>query len=235
MAEFEKCKEELLDSLNPTENTAEKTTKRGSKNDLIEKIHKVCDENDIICEYSTTQLKRSTKTKLAEILAELIEKAMEQKIREQIKVKSIEGATPEQNQQLVALGTLRLLHDSLARATEVGVDRFTNYELSGFTQSMKEPTISEQIDDCLMEIAEEYTDVVEMISSPYTKLALIWSTSAAATAKRKSSSLQNTRNDRSYRTLGPKPTLKKETVDSGVSGRKAPRKVSYADPLVKIV
>ena len=26
MAEFEKCKEELLDSLNPTENTAEKTT-----------------------------------------------------------------------------------------------------------------------------------------------------------------------------------------------------------------
>ena len=44
--DFENAKEELLSSLEPAE-PAEKVTKRGSKDDLIEKIHKVCDENDL--------------------------------------------------------------------------------------------------------------------------------------------------------------------------------------------
>ena len=89
---------------------------------------------------------------------------MEKKIRDQIKVRTIEGATPEQNEKLVAAGTLRLLHDSLARATEVGVDRFTPYTIQGFTHTMQEERISEQIDACLLEIAEEYSEVLEYIS-----------------------------------------------------------------------
>ena len=232
MADFDKAKEELLDSLNPSEEV-EKVTKRGSKDDLIEKIHKVCDEHDIICEYSTTQLKRSTKKRLSEILAELIETAMEKKIRDQIKVKSIEGATSEQNEKLVAIATLRLLHDSLARATEVGVDRFTPFEINGFTQSMQQEQVSEQIDSCLAEIAAEYQDVVELISSPYTKLALIWTTSAAATCKRKPRIMQ--KYGRSTRSVESKPTSAQKTVDRSVPRRPPTGQERDANPSVKII
>ena len=230
--DFENAKEELLSSLEPAE-PAEKVTKRGSKDDLIEKIHKVCDENDIICEYSTTQLKRSTKKRLSEILAELIEKAMEKKIRDQIKLKSVEGATPEQNDRLVAIATLRLLHDSLARATEVGVERFTRYSIEGFSASMSNEQVSEQIDSCLGEIAAEYADVVQMISSPYTKLALIWTTSAAATCKRKPPILN--KYGRRSRSMGPTSNAGEKTMDSGISGGAPSGKIRNADSPAKVV
>ena len=233
MSDFENAKEELLSSLDPPEPEKEKVTKRGSKCDLIEKIHKICDENDLICEYSTTQLKRSTKKRLAEILADLIEAAMEKKIRDQIKVKSIEGASSEQNDRLVAIGTLRLLHDSLARATEIGVDRFTPYSIEGFTDSMGNEQVSDQIDSCLAEIAEEYADVVEMISSPYTKLALIWTTSAAATCKRKPEIQYN--HGRRIRPLGSKQNAAKKTVDRSLPGGAPSGKIRNADTPPKVV
>jgi hypothetical protein len=228
---FEQEKTDLLNSLEPTTENTCLEPKRGSKDDLISKIHECCDKHDIICEYSTTQLKRSTKKKLAEILAGVIERCMEKKIRDQIKVKSIEGATPEQNEKLVAVGTLRLLHDSLARATEVGVHRFSPYTISGFTQSMAEERVSEQIDACLLEIAEEYSEVLDYISSPYVKLALIWSTSAASTARRKPHSNNNVR----IRNMESRQNAEKETLDSRFSRRQTPGKVSHANLSVKTI
>ena len=235
MSDFENAKDELLETLEPREEKTEKSTKRGSKDDLISKIHKICDENNIICEYSTTQLKRSTKKRLAEILAELIERAMEQKIRDQIRVKSVEGATQDQNDQLVAIGALRLLHDSLARATEIGMERFTPYQLEGFTSSMQAEPVSEQIDSCLAEIAEEYKDVVELISSPYTKLALIWSTSAAATAKRKPQSYKYKKNAINSRHLGSGTSGSKKTLDRSISGWETSREELHANTPPKTV
>ena len=94
--------------------------KRGSKTELIQKIFEVCDKNGLQCEHSTTFLKRSTKKELSQILATKIEAAMEKKLLEQVNLKNMEGASSQSNQDLLALGTLRMCHDTLSKAVEAG-------------------------------------------------------------------------------------------------------------------
>ena len=54
---FEQEKNDLLNSLEPLTENTNLEPKRGSKDDLISKIHECCDKHDIICEYSTTEEK----------------------------------------------------------------------------------------------------------------------------------------------------------------------------------
>ena len=55
---FNEENDELLKIQQTQDSDEGKKEKRGTKSDLIDKIHKICDENGFICEYSPTQLKR---------------------------------------------------------------------------------------------------------------------------------------------------------------------------------
>ena len=187
MSDFAKENEELLTALQEpcgNDKNQKQEPKRGSKDELIEKIFQICDETNLICQYTKTDLRRQTKKVLQKTLAEYIEKGMRAKIKQKAGVESIQGASQLREDQLIAVGTLRLMHDSLATLCERGVDSFTPYSIGGFSRSLRNPEIKEDLDQCLLEIAREM-DIMEHINSPYIKLGMIWTSGVARTLRKK--------------------------------------------------
>ena len=190
MADFATENEELLSALQEPEKTPgderipKQQPKRGSKDELIEKIFEICDETNLICEHTKTDLRRKTKKNLQKTLAEYIEKGMKAKIKQQAGVESIQGASQLQEDQLIAVGTLRLMHDSLATLCERGVYATTPYTIQGFSAALRHPDIKQDLDQCLLEIAKDM-DIMEHINSPYLKLAMIWTSGVAKTLRKK--------------------------------------------------
>jgi hypothetical protein len=181
---FENENNELLDALQKKESSKDAEKRRGSKDELVAKIFQCCDEGGVICEQSTTQLKRMSKKDLQKTLAGYIERAMTLQLMEKVNVKRLTNATDEQQNQLIALGTLRLMHDSLCVVLEKGIDSISPYTIEGFSDGMKKEPVSQEVNNALLAIAEE-ADVLQYISSPYAKLGLIWMSCAATSLKRK--------------------------------------------------
>jgi hypothetical protein len=113
---------------------------------------------------------------------------------EKVNVKRLTTATDEENNQLIAIGTLRLMHDSLCIMLEKGVESVSPYSIEGFSNGMKVEPVSQEVNNALLAIAEE-ADVMQYISSPYAKLALIWMSCAATSLKRKTN-IKNKKNVR---------------------------------------
>ena len=201
---FETENNELLDALHRKGDGKEKeSTKRGSKDELVAKIFQCCDEGGVVCEHNTTQLRRMSKKDLQKTLATYIERAMQKQLMAKVNVKRLENATDEQQNQLIALGTLRLMHDSLCVVLEKGVDSISPYSIEGFCEGMKIEQVSREVDNALLAIAEE-NDVMQYISSPYAKLGLIWMSCAATSLKRKPRYKTINKNERP-RSVEPKP------------------------------
>lgn len=182
--DFTKENEELLESTESLDETDPNSIpKRGSKDELISKFFEISDKHQIACEHSVTTLKRMTKKKLAELLGDQIEKCMEKKLLEQVKLKAVDGSSSDQRNELLALGTLRLIHDTLSQVTERGVESFTPFSIEGFCTTLQDQKLQKEIDECLLAIAREM-DVMQYISSPYVRLALCWSGAAANNLKK---------------------------------------------------
>ena len=188
MSYFQQENEELLDALqeDSTGKTKQTGPKRGSKDELIAKIFQICDECNLVCECTKTDLKRMNKKKLQQCLAEYIEKGMKAKIKQQANVESIQGASDLSERQLIAVGTLRMLHDSVASLCERGVDTMSPYTIEGFAESFRKPEIRPDLDECLLAIAKEM-DVMEYIDSPYMRLGMIWTSGICKTLRHKQS------------------------------------------------
>ena len=160
--------------------------KKGSKTDLINEIFDLCKRANIACEHSEGQLKRMNKKKLLELLALTCERVVEAKVLEKCKIKeNMNNMNDKQKTKLMNIGILRMAHDSLCYAAENATARFTPYTIDGMTRQMKEhKEMSDQIDCCLAEIAEEY-DVMEYIESPASRLMLIWVTAGVSNLRKK--------------------------------------------------
>ena len=155
---FETENNELLDALHKKGDGKDKeSTKRGSKDELVAKIFQCCDEGGVVCEHNTTQLRRMSKKDLQKTLATYIERAMQKQLMAKVNVKRLENATDEQQNQLIALGTLRLMHGSLCVVLEKGVDSISPYSIEGFCAGMKIEQVSREVDNALLAIAEETT------------------------------------------------------------------------------
>ncbi len=144
--------------------------KRNSKEYLIKKIIEVAEENNLELNVSNTKLKRMGKDKLQVLLGEMCEEAVKGQMAQAV------GATGR-NESVIALATLRMLHDLFANSVEQGLNVFLpkyGYELDGFSKSLKEPITSKCVDDCLSEIAAE-SDVLQYIQSPWARLGIAWS------------------------------------------------------------
>ena len=171
----------LLEEKSEDEQVQEKQTKRNSKAELIKRIVEISDKNGIELEYSDTKLKRMNKKQLQHILAEQMEKIVQAEMAETV------GANRNASQRVISMHALRMMHDICAKGFEVGGNRFANnygYDITGFSDTLKEPMANEAVNQCLEEIAMENSDILKYVESPYARLALAWAGTLATCAKR---------------------------------------------------
>ena len=146
-----KLNNELIRATTASDDEKKSEPKRNSKDELITKILQVAESNEIKLQHSDTKLKRMTKPQLTELLGEVVEAAMRNEMARQV------GAKPGAADSVIALGALRMMHDICA-GTEKCMNIFLptyGYEVEGFSDSLKEPTVREATDACLVEIAKD--------------------------------------------------------------------------------
>ena len=214
---------ELLEAEAPSVEDLE-PPKRNSKQALIEKILQISEQDGIPLEISNTKLKRMNKQQLAKLCADMIEKGVRKKLARTV------GAEDD-SEQAIALGALRMLHDVCAIGVEKGSDAFLNeygYTIDGFSQNLKEPTVSKAIDGCLEEIARENTELLEYIQSPYTRLMIAWGGAMAFSCRKVQKTI-----DATY--VGPRPPRSKGPVRVRRSRRPPDGKVNPSDPPLEAI
>ena len=169
---------ELNDDLLRPEKPSDEPAKRNTKEWLIEKILQVADENGLELNCSNTKLKRMNKKELNKLLGALMEEIAKQQMAQSVGSKTTD-------EKSIALGTLRMVHDMLAMATEKGLNSVLppyGYEVSGFTETLRDPTVSQCVDECLTEISAT-TDVLQYIESPYARLGIAWAGAMATSIR----------------------------------------------------
>ena len=155
--------------------------KRNSKQELINKIVQVAEQNDLPLELSDTKLQRLTKQQLNELLAETVEKAMRNEMARQV------GARPGAADSVIALGALRMVHDIAAKGAEKCFNMVLpdyGYEVEGFADSLQEPGVRQATDACLAEIAQD-SDILQYVQSPWSRLAIAWGGALVTSIQRK--------------------------------------------------
>ena len=211
--EIKKLNDELLKKEHPTDDKP----KRNSKDFLIERIFQVADENDLELNLSSTKLKRMSKEKLQALLGELCEDAMKTQMAQAVGAKSGEDS-------VIALATLRMVHDLFANSVEQGLNVFLpkyGYEGQGFSESLRQKPTSDCVDDCLKEIAAE-SEILQYVKSPYARLALAWSAGLMQAVRRKNKFGINKKN---VAFMGPKPSYTQNSFRPRPSGRATPRQI----------
>lgn len=154
--------------------------KRNSKQELINKVVQVAQQNNLQL-VSDTKLQRLTKQQLNELLAETVEKAMRNEMARQV------GARPGAADAVIALGALRMVHDIAANGAEKCFNMFLpeyGYEVEGFADSLKEPSVRQATDACLAEIAQD-SDILQYVQSPWSRLAIAWGGALVTSIQRK--------------------------------------------------
>ena len=152
---------ELLNAGSPKKK--DESAKRNSKTALIEKIVQVSEKYNLELEYSDTKLKRMNKDKLAKVLAEVIEESVKIDMCKQV------GCEPGASPKVLGLAALRMMHDICATGFEKGAQQVLpqyGYDIEGFSDTLKEPMVSQAIDQCLTEIAAESPEILQYFESP---------------------------------------------------------------------
>ena len=155
---------------------------------LLDKIVSISAKYELELEYSDTKLKRMNKKQLTKVLAGVIEEGVKIDMCKQV------GCAPGASPKVLGLAALRMMHDICATGFEKGAQAFLpqyGYEMDGFTHALKEPTISQAIDQCLTEIAAESPEILQYFESPYARLALSWSGAALTCIRKKSLTYKN--------------------------------------------
>ena len=154
--------------------------KRNTKEDLIHKIVKLCEEQNIELEHSNSKLRRMSKKALGELLAEKLEVGITNAMAEKV------GVPQGSDARMIGLGALRMVHDLCANLAETGANTILpkyGFEVKGFTDALNQPHVKEAVDSCLEEIAAE-SDVLEYVKSPYTRLGIAWMGALAASTRK---------------------------------------------------
>ena len=181
VADAAKLNGELLNAGSPKKESA--AVKRNSKDALIDKILSISEKYELEVEYSDTRLKRMNKKQLTKILAGIIEESVKIDMCKQV------GCAPGADQKVLGLAALRMMHDICATGFEKGAQAMLpkyGYTIENFTQTLKEPVVSQAIDQCLTEIAAESPEILQYFESPYSRLALSWSGALLSCVKKKS-------------------------------------------------
>ena len=146
------------------------------------------------------------------------------------------GARSGSPDSVIALATLRMIHDLMANSVEKGANGFLpryGYRLDGFAAALKEPTTSACVDDCLKEIAAE-SDILQHIESPYVRLAIAWGgalvTSIRSTAKPGGRKPHRINKYTYAPSVGPQPTRPEAPSQRSAGGGPPDRQVHRVQP-----
>jgi hypothetical protein len=210
-------REELLDAAAPAQEP--EVPKKNTKQALLNKILEVSEKGGIPLQISNSKLKRLNKQQLANVLADVIEEGMRKKMARQV------GCDDDSDSRTIALGALRMLHDVFALGVQKGGNAILEpkgYQIEGFAESLKEPTVSHVIDGCLAEIAEENQEILEYIQSPYARLGIAWAGALAFCMKKK--------NKGNVAVMGPRPPRVQNPIRGRGRGRTSPGKKHLNTP-----
>ena len=233
-ASLNKLNDELLRPVQKQEDT-----KRNTKEFLIARILSVAEENNLELSISNSKLKRMSKERLQKMLGEMIEEVVKSEMAACVGAKSGDDS-------VIALATLRMMHDMLANGVEQGLNVLLpryGYEVDGFSDALKEPMTSKCVNDCLREIAAE-NDVLQYVKSPYARLGIAWSSGLIRALRRappkNKDKLSNLNNKRNYATfVGSQPNPAQNTFRFRASGGKKTGEVDRSggstEPNVKSV
>ena len=153
--------------------------KRNTKDALIDRILQMAEENNLEITVSNTKLKRMSKPALQKLLGEMLNECMKKQMAETVKATGTSDGA-------IGLATLRMMHDMCAMGVEKGLNGYLpkyGYQVNGFSETLKQPTVSKCVDECLREIAAE-SDVLQYIESPYARLGIAWSTALYSCVRR---------------------------------------------------
>ena len=230
--DIQKLNEELLKK--PRQNPDE-PPKRNTKEALIDRITQIADENNLEITVSNTKLKRMSKPALQKLLGEMLNDCMKKQMAESVKA-------PGTSDNVIALATLRMMHDMCVMGVEKGLNGYLpryGYQVDGFSESMKNPMVSKCVDDCLREIAAE-SDVLQYIESPYARLGIAWSTALFTCIRRappaRNNYPRNYNNNYGAPRMEPRQNPQQNPVRPRADGRSQAREVnSNGGPSVKTV
>ena len=200
MEDFSKENDELLE-IPEEKNADDEKPKRNSKSELIKKIVEISKQHEVELDLSDTKLNRMNKRQLQELLAEQMEKIMRAQMAESV------GANRMANDQTIALSALRMVHDIVAKGAEAGFNQFGQpygYQCEGFSDTLKDPVVSQAVDQCLAEIAAENQEILDYVKSPYARLALAWAGCAMTCVSRVRGKPQYSKRVNAA-AMGPKP------------------------------
>ena len=223
-AETAKLNNELLNVAKPEKEDPEvKKPKRNSKEELLSKILKVVEKYELDFDYSDTRLRRMNKQELTKILAAVMEDSV------RIDMAKSVGVDPNANGKVVTLTALRMIHNLCATGFEkvwnnVG-SKYTGYDVEGFATTLRDPTLQNSIDECLLEIAAENPEILQYFDSPYTRLALVWSGALISCIKRKTVQL-----NRHAQHLGSRTNSRPNPPSTGGGGGKTVRQIDSNFP-----
>ena len=169
---FSKENQDLLKEKVTTESAA---PRRNTKKDLIEKIKTLCEEHNLPLTESDTTLARSSKTQLQQMLAAKTEAVIQKKMMDSV---SLEQATENNHmREFMAVATLNYglvtLNRILDRGSNMVLPRF-GYQLDGFLEKWEDPRTAKEVKEILTLIVRENPDMIQHISNPYIRLALVY-------------------------------------------------------------
>ena len=139
-----------------------------NKSSIIDRINRLSSDHNIPIPHSPTKLKRMSKKQLQQLLSDMVEQGIKRDMAAKL------GTTGTDDRSL-AIGALRMVHDICAKGLETGLNMYLpqyGYGVDGFTDGLRDPAVSTQIDSCLLEIATENEELLEYIKSPYARLGL---------------------------------------------------------------
>ena len=203
------------DNLLVEEKVEPKDAKRNSKSELIQRILDLVKKNNIEIDYSDSKLKRMTKTQLQEVLGTVMEKIMQSQMADQL------GCEKNTTDQVMAMAALRMIHNIAANGFESGANMVASdygYTCDGFAKTLKEPIVSDAVDQCLQEIALENSDLLEYVKSPYARLGLAWAGALSTCVRRKPKQIVPN-NKRNVAHMEARPSSAKDPDELRPSGR----------------
>ena len=204
----------LLEPAEPAEPAVEPLKAITNKKSIIDRINRLSSDHNIPIPHSPTKLKRMSKKQLHQLLSDMVEQGIKRDMAAKL------GTTSTDDRSL-AIGALRMVHDICAKGLETGLNMYLpqyGYGVEGFTEGLRDPTVSTQIDSCLLEIATENEELLEYIKSPYARLGLCWMGALSFSIKRKAIKKNVAR-------MEPRPTRGKDPVQPSVVRRPADGKV----------
>ena len=189
-ASDEALKQELLSAHMPT--TDRDQPRKGTKLYIISQIEHLCGTAGIPITETNRELTRKSKAELKGTLAHYMEKASLRRLRAQETITSPivdDNASPNRAANVFIL---RMLHDTVLGGLEKVYESYgkpyLGYTISGLGAKLKDEPLTSQVDEILVQIAEESPELLNYFESPYAKLALCWLMAAVQVARKESDS-----------------------------------------------